>query len=177
MEIRSRAPGDMPALKTLVEAVYRDDGYPPWMPNGDSLNFLVSTDALAAWVATDRQHVVGHVALHSRSATSVVDLATRELGLQHHECGIIARLLVAKEARRRGLGARLLGLATQECRRLGLVPILDVSDEFTPAVSLYEDCGWRRLGAVNVQLPDGTHVREYVYTAPDDSDDHRDPQP
>jgi ribosomal protein S18 acetylase RimI-like enzyme len=51
------------------------------------------------------------------------------------------------------------------------VPILDVVDRFAPAIGLYERAGWRRLGTVKVQLPDGTDLREHVYVAPDPGDD------
>jgi len=73
--------------------------------------------------------------------------------------------------RRSGIGRQLLNYAATECRRRGLVPILDVVDRFEPAIGLYERAGWRRLGTVKVKLPDGTDLREHVYLAPDPSDD------
>jgi hypothetical protein len=37
---------------------------------------------------------------------------------------------------------------------------------FHTAIALYERSGWTRLGAVVVELPDGTTIEEFVYVAP-----------
>ena len=73
--------------------------------------------------------------------------------------------------RRSGVGRQLLERATTECRRRGLVPILDVVDRFEPAIELYERAGWRRLGTMELELPDDTVLRAYVYAAPESSED------
>jgi GNAT superfamily N-acetyltransferase len=158
----------MPGLLSLASAAHERDGYPPSMPDDDLLSFLVSNIALAAWVAIDQGEVIGHVALHPAATTSVVDLAAGQLGRSHDEIGVVSRLLVASERRREGLGTCLVGLATSECRRLGLIPILDVGDGLDAAIALYEKLRWRRLGHVEVRLPTGIRVGEYVYTAPDE---------
>lgn len=166
MPIRPRLPEDLPDLVTLATAIHRSDGYPPYMPDDDFLGFVASDEAVAAWVATEDGRVVGHVALHNGSSPGVLDLAASEPGVKRSDCGVVARLLVASKTRRSGVGRRLLDHATADCRRRGLVPILDVVDRFEPAISLYENAGWSRLGAVDVRLPDGTEMREHVYAAP-----------
>lgn len=166
MRIRQRQADDHPALDLLARRVHQLDGYPVYMPDDDFLAFVVSEQALDGWVAVDQEQVVGHVALHRRSSPGVVALAASRLGLQASEVGVVARLLVAPEQRRTGLGRRLLGHASDECRRRQLAPILDVVDGTGPAIALYEHAGWRHLGTVSFTLPDGSELTEHVYAAP-----------
>jgi hypothetical protein len=46
------------------------------------------------------------------------------------------------------------------------VPIVDVVTRHEPAVALYDNSGWTRLGTVEVELPDGTTIEEFVYRSP-----------
>ncbi|MEM7326576.1 MAG: GNAT family N-acetyltransferase [Actinomycetota bacterium] len=88
----------------------------------------------------------------------------------NHRIGrVIARLIVDPTVRRSGIGRQLLDRAVTDCRRRGLVPILDVLDRFTPAMTLYERAGWRRLGMLELELPDDGWIRLHVYVAPDAS--------
>lgn len=165
MLIRPRTPDDLSQVVELARSVHQSDDYPPYMPNDDFRRFIASSEALDAWVASmPGDRIVGHIALHSGSSPGVLDLATARLGVDPHRFGIVARLLVDRSVRRSGVGRRLLDHAATECRSKGLVPVLDVVDRFTPAISLYERAGWVRLGAVDVQLPDGSKMREFVYT-------------
>ncbi len=168
--VRPLLSADLPRLAMLAQVVHRTDGYPPHLPDDQVLSFVASDDALVAWVAIDDVRVVGHVALHPASSADGLELAATELGLRRSDFGVVARLLVDPTMRGSGIGRQLLDLATTECRRRGLVPILDVVDRFEPAIGLYEGAGWRRLGTVDVELPDGTNLREHVYVAPEPSD-------
>lgn len=168
VEIEARATGHRDGLGQLVAAVHDADGYPPFFPGRDVEAFLAAGEPIAAWVATDTERpgspIVGHVALHGETTSAVIDLATASLGVASDELGVIARLLVDPSARRRGVGAVLLDHAVADCRRRGLVPILDVVDRFAGAIALYESTDWRRLGEVEAELPDGSTLRELVYT-------------
>lgn len=165
--IRERQAADHPALDLLARSVHKLDRYPVYMPDDDFLAFVVSAEALDGWVAVEQGRVVGHVALHRRSSPGVIALAASRLGVQAAKCGVVARLLVAPEQRRTGLGRRLLDHATDQCRRRQLAPILDVVDGTEPAIALYERAGWRHLGTVSFMLPDGSELTEHVYAAPD----------
>ena len=147
--------------------VHTLDGYPPYMPDHDFVAFVASPDAIGTWVATRRTEVVGHVALHRSSSIAVMELATKATGLDADQLGVVARLLVAPEARRLGVGRLLLETAAREASGRGLMPILDVTTTFVPAVALYEQSGWSRPGTVAVEFPDGTRIEEFVYVAPD----------
>ena len=167
MLIRPRRADDLPELVELAASVHRIDGYPPFMPDNGLAGFIASHECRAAWVAFEPGRIVGHVALHTGSSRGVLELAASELGVPATGCGVVARLLVASAARRSGLGRQLLDHAAAECRRRGMIPILDVVDRFDAAIALYERAGWTRLGSVDVHLPDGSPLREHVYAAPD----------
>ena len=164
--IRSRREEDLATCLALAAAVHDLDGYPPRHPGGDFKRFLISSDALGAWVAESEAGLAGHVALHFRSSTPVMELASSKLGLPAEQLGVVARLFVDPARRRGGVGHALLETAAAEARRRGLRPILDVSVALPKAVALYESAGWRRLGQVEVRFGSGDTLVEYVYSAP-----------
>ena len=166
MIIRNRARGDGAALEAMAFLTHRLDGYPKYLPD-DLRSFIVNDDALGAWVAEDAGELLGHVALHQRSAPEVMEVARTAAGLDDHRVAVVARLLVSPAARRRGAGRELLGRATAMAARLGRRPVLDVVDEHRGAIALYEDCGWTRVGQVEWALPDGRPLRELVYVGPE----------
>ncbi len=166
MHIRAREPDDIDNLVIIAQHVHERDGYPPYLPDGDYAGFISSAEAIDAWVATIDDQLVGQVSLHTRSSRAVMALAVRDLDIPKEEIAVVARLLVHPEHRRMGVAQSLLRTAVSHAERLALVPILDVVDRFTPAIGLYEREGWRRLGTVEVELPDGTSFTEHVYAAP-----------
>lgn len=131
--------------------------------------FLDSPFAIGAWVARRDGVVIGHVSLHTRASSAVVELATQRLGVDAFDIGAVARLLVDPHVRRTGVARSLLDVAVAEAQRRGLVAILDVVDRFEPAIRLHERAGWRRLGTGTVGLPDGSSVDEHLDAAPDAS--------
>jgi len=166
IQVRRRSASDFDACEGLARAVHAADGYPPYLPDGDFTGFTSSPDAIDAWVATKQGAVLGHVALHRTSSPPVIRLATSELSVEATRLAVVARLLVAPEARRHGIGRLLLERAARAAYDRGLQPILDVATRFAAAVSLYERSRWRRLGTVSVEFPDGTAIEEFVYQAP-----------
>jgi GNAT superfamily N-acetyltransferase len=150
----------------MAGQVHHLDGYPAYLPDGDLPGFLVSDDALGAWVMELDGDVVGHVALHPRTSRPVLELASTSLRLPAERLAVIARLLVAPDARRRGIGRALLDVAAGEARSRGLWPVLDVLTDSAAAIALYEDCGWERAGDVRVSFRDGTTFEEAVFLGP-----------
>jgi GNAT superfamily N-acetyltransferase len=150
----------------MAEASRDLDGYPPFLRNGDFVGFLVSEDALDAWVAESEGTVCGHVTLHTRSSRPVMELAAATLGVSREELGVVARLFVDPGHRRSGAGLALLDVAAGAGRERGLLPILDVHVGLTKAIALYEAAGWKRIGEVTVRLADDFLLDEYVYAAP-----------
>jgi GNAT superfamily N-acetyltransferase len=154
----------MDACVRLAEVVHERDGYPAYLAT-DLRTFLSAPDALAAWVAEAEGQIIGHVALHGRTIPAAMSIATDALTCPADQLGVVARLLVCPDVRRRGVGRALLEVATQEARTLGRWPVLDVSDQFEPAVALYEHSGWVRAGQVHLEL-DGQAIEELVYLGP-----------
>lgn len=163
--VRPRVDADLDACVDLAGVVRALDGYPPYLPGG-LREFLATPGALGAWVAEVDGALVGHVALHPDSSAPVMALAAEATGLPAARLAVVARLLVAPDARRQGLGSRLLGTAAAAARGQDRCPILDVVERFTPAHALYERAGWRRVGTVVVALADGTSIDEAVYVGP-----------
>lgn len=168
MAIRRRVEADLDALVAVAEAVYAADGYPGLRPT-DWSSFLVSSDALDAWVAEFDGRVLGHVALHRSSMPIVMETARSRLGsADDDQLGVVARLFVDPGLRRSGAGRRLLETAMSASRALGRHPILDVVTRFAPAVALYERCGWINAGRVELVFGRGESVHSYVFLAPSD---------
>ena len=162
--LREREDADLDALEALARAIHERDGYPPLLPRGLRA-FVASAPALAAWVAVAEGRVVGHVCLNPASSPEVMTLAIEATGADAF--GVVARLFVDPAHRRAGVGEALLATAAGEARRRGLLPILDVSTSFEPAIALYERCGWQRLGSVQVAVgPDRPPFDEIVYALP-----------
>ncbi|MGH2447391.1 MAG: GNAT family N-acetyltransferase [Chloroflexota bacterium] len=167
MPVRSRLAADLYDLGRLAEDVYRADGYPTYRPTDLVQGFLVSSDAIEAWVAEVDGELVGHVALHHSSWEGVMAAAREATGYPNDQLAVVARLLVSPQARSRGLGTALLDAATAKAKTLRRLPILDVVTTYAAAVRLYEARGWHRIGTVDFPLPDGRFVAEHVYVSPE----------
>lgn len=165
MLLRERTADDLDRCERLARQVHELDGYPPHLP--DSLGvFLSRPRPIDAWVAEEDDRIVGHVALNPRSSDQVMELATEATGLQPAGMAVVARLLVAPEARRHGVGSSLLRLAADGARNKGRHAVLDVAVHFTAAIRLYESSGWTRAGTVTTVFRNGDTLDEYVYLAP-----------
>lgn len=163
IEIRPRRDDDLDALVALGARMRAVEGYPP-----DSSGFF-DHPWLAAWVASQDGELVGHVALHARSAEPVNELACEATGLPLEHLGVLARLFVAIECRRGGLARQLVNMAVGESHALRRQPVLDVNVLFEPAIALYESCGWTRVGDVRFAFSDAGRRHEahsWVYVGP-----------
>lgn len=168
MLIRDRSPADGEQLGTIAKQTHLLDGYPKYLPS-DVTSFVMDPDALRGWVAEDNGEIVGHVALHGRSAAEVMAVARSATGLDDARLVVLARLLVAPHARERGVGRALVGHATSEAAAMGRRAVLDVVIDHKNAIALYERCGWSRVGEVEWFLPDGRPLQELVFVSPPSS--------
>jgi len=140
-QIRLRQDSDLEQLQAVAQQVQSSDGYPIYLPDGDFGCFLTEPASIAAWVMTDQDQIVGHVALNEGTSAPVM-LAVNELGYDR-PARYIARLLVDPDARRSGSGRALLEHARCEAVAEGCLPMLDVVDIPTaaPAIALYQADG------------------------------------
>jgi gamma-glutamylcyclotransferase (GGCT)/AIG2-like uncharacterized protein YtfP/GNAT superfamily N-acetyltransferase len=172
VEVRPRLDSDIGACVELAGRVQSTDGYPPHL-DGELRDFVISSDAIAAWVAVCDGTVAGHVALHARSAGPVMRLVTERLGLAAADVAVVTRLFVSPQCRRSGIGRTLLRSATAAALDRKLVPILDAGTPLAGAIALYEQAGWRRVGDVTFHFGDrvlpahvyvfGGALRVFVY--------------
>ena len=153
--IRTRRADDLGILGTILEETRRHDGYPPhWPAAGEFL--VATTDEIDAVVAEDTDGApIGHVALHTRSARSVVEVATSAMSLGVERLAFVARLFVRPSAREHGVGRELLRHATARAHDFGLQPVLDVWDGLPKAQALYRSAGWQIVGSATLRFRSG----------------------
>jgi GNAT superfamily N-acetyltransferase len=122
--------------------------------------------SIAAWVAEDDGGIAGHIALNAHCSPEVAVLLD-DAGIPIERAGIVARLFVVPDHRRRGTARQLLDHAAAAARGLGLILVLDVVDVFKTTLALYRNAGWTTIGHAIVHLPDGTNVTEIGFRGPD----------
>jgi len=154
--VRPRRADDLPALADVLAAQQPHTGYPqrwplPWPVE----SFLARAGELGAWVAELEGRLVGHV-----SATEVgdgVEVAgwAAGAGRPAPELAAVSVLFVDHTLAGRGVGSALLRTAVEHIRSLRRTPVLDVVQETTAAVRLYERRGWKTVGEARpAWLPD-----------------------
>jgi len=74
MEVRERTVEDLGELETIARQVRRFDGYPIFLPRNDVRRFLERPEPLAAWVAVERDSIIGHVTLNASSSAPVMQV-------------------------------------------------------------------------------------------------------
>ena len=155
MRLTTRRAGDLDGCVALLARVHAADGYPVHWPE-DPGRWLTPDELLGAWVAWRSGALAGHVCLCPAETGPSAAAWSSGAGVPVDRLGVISRLFVAPDARRRGLGERLLVAACDEASRLGRHPALEVLERDRAAHALYERLGWRRAGP-----PDPT-LRRYV---------------
>jgi GNAT superfamily N-acetyltransferase len=166
MFVRPREDVDSEPLLAIAQRVHNVDGYPPYFPHLDFQILLFGHETLGAWVCETQGEVIGQVALHPHTGMRAMELAASSLAVHTEKLGVVARLIVSPEHRRKGIGQTLLERAATEAVTRGLYPMLDVATHLRSAVDLYEHCSWLRAGKVSRQFADGTTLDEFVYLGP-----------
>lgn len=166
MLIREKTESDTDSCVALLLAVHRVDGYPRFLP-AKVLDFISPGYESSSWVAEKDGEVVGHVALHVAAVDPTLLAAQRATGLPPEGLAVLARLLVAPNARRAGLGRELLDLATSHARSRGQRAVLDVVQSAHAPIALYEAAGWTRIEPLRLKVSEMTALDLWVYLSPD----------
>lgn len=154
MNVRPRQPADLPVLAEVLAAQQPVSGYPQSWPLPYPVeSFLAREGELGAWVAEvddagmpRGRRVVGQASVTTVSPSDEADGWTSALGCSIDDIAAVSALFVDHTITGRGIGAALLARAAVEIRALGRRPVLDVVQETTAAVRLYERSGWQVVG-------------------------------
>jgi GNAT superfamily N-acetyltransferase len=174
VKIRSSRESDIPPLVSLADLVRGVDRWPPHRV-GTTKDFIAGSVSTAALVAEEDGELIGRVAVHERSAGSVMTLASNAIGVEASGLAVVARLFVDPQRRGRGVGMKLLAASVDATIAAGRHPILDVWTELEGAIALYERAGLLRLGEVTFTFkeacgPECLHtdnsLRSFVYSPP-----------
>ncbi|GGY38240.1 GNAT family N-acetyltransferase [Streptomyces omiyaensis] len=143
-EVRAHAPGGLAEL--LVDAV---DG-------GASVGFrapLERAEAAAWWAGAAGTRDVWAAFGPDGTVTGAVTLLRTDTANGRHR-GEVARLLVHRSARGRGLGRRLLAAAEAHAAASGLTLLVLDTQTDSPAERLYRGAGWTPAGTIPAYAAD-----------------------
>ncbi|RST17792.1 GNAT family N-acetyltransferase [Streptomyces sp. WAC05374] len=140
---------------------------------GASVGFLAPlghAEAAAWWRGVARQATEGVRSVWAAygpggALSGVITLVRASMPNQPHR-GDIAKLLVHRDARGRGLGSRLLAAAEAGAREEGLTLLVLDTETGSAAEGLYRKAGWTRAGTIPDYAldPSGTpHPTTYYY--------------
>ncbi|WP_328581432.1 GNAT family N-acetyltransferase [Streptomyces sp. NBC_00370] len=132
------------AAKALVE-VHATDGYPVEGVE-DPEAWVRPSGVVQAWVAVADDRVVGHVAITRPQGEDAVALWRERSAEDDESIGVLARLFVVREARKRATGEALMRAAMDYAADHSMRLALDVMTKDSAAIRLYERLGWQNIG-------------------------------
>ena len=143
--LRSATQADVEAIGELVDAAYR--AYIPLLGR-------TPTPMLSDFAAAVREHDV-----------RVLDAGDRLVGvielIAHDDHLWVHNVAIAPDAQGRGLGRRLLALAEDEARRLGLPAVgLLTNERYLANIAMYERYGYRETHREPYRGTDLVHFRK-----------------
>jgi GNAT superfamily N-acetyltransferase len=169
--VRRRLEGDLPHCAQVLDTVHAADAYPSCWPDQPEA-WLSPRGCAAGWVAVHPQRpdtILGHVCVVRDVGDTAVTALT---GIGRRQLASVSRLFVAPEARGCGLATALLEAVSGWTSARGLRLILDVVEDASSAVALYERLGWRLLDRrlSDWVTPLGNRLPLRLYLAPEPSD-------
>jgi GNAT superfamily N-acetyltransferase len=165
LDVRARSEADLDACVEMLRRCHTADGYPArWPP--DPRRFVGPPYEDGAWVATDDDRIVGHVALHDAAQDPACPLGEHASGLTSDRLAAVARLFSSPRCRRRGIGPSLLQIAADAAHAEGQRPFLNVALHLSDAVALYERSGWTNVGPLVITFADRTTLDLLVFLGP-----------
>ncbi|QEU97590.1 GNAT family N-acetyltransferase [Streptomyces kanamyceticus] len=164
MVIRARRDADLDEAATALVAVHAADSYPVEGVD-DPRGWLSPKGLIQAWVAEADSRIVGHVAISQAQAEEAVSLY-REQAHTEAQVGVLARLFVMPQARKRAVGERLVRAAVEYAHTNDLRLVLDVMTKDKAAIRLYERMGWQSIGDASHAYGEGQQMRAVCYVSP-----------
>ena len=148
LELRRRVSDDMDACIGVLAEVHEADHYPANWPTHPG-RWLTPDGLLEAWVAASGSAIAGHVVL--QDGAGVDPTLTNALDVPPDRLASVSRLFVAPGVRGHGVAGQLLATVGRYASVRALRLTLDVADNCTAAIRLYEQAGWTRIGSTPVE--------------------------
>ncbi|WP_327119928.1 GNAT family N-acetyltransferase [Nocardia sp. NBC_01730] len=160
--IRPRTAADLDGCATALRKVHEVDGYPAQWP-ANPVGWLSPSKLIAARIAEQGGAVIGHVGIGAggEMPPTVRDMAGSA------EIASVIRFYVVPEARRAGVGSRLLSAGVRMAEMRGQRAALTVESDGAAAIALYERHGWRRVhsGPSGWRTADGREAWVHYYVS------------
>ncbi|WP_207211859.1 GNAT family N-acetyltransferase [Promicromonospora panici] len=165
--IAPRYAAHLDRVVAALRLVHECDGYPMAWPDNPTA-WLTPPGALDAWVALSDGEVVGHVMLVEGGKVEYAAELAEAAGVPVTGLAGVSRLFVTPAARGTGVAAALLERVEDTPARRGRRLVLDVVDDGSSAVRLYERLGWTRVasGEATWTTPTGVRPRTAAYLSP-----------
>jgi ribosomal protein S18 acetylase RimI-like enzyme len=164
--IRPRISTDIASAASALMTVHSTDGYPV-EGVAQPEKWLSPVGLLSAWVAVIDDRVVGHVAVAQPSTEEAVALWIERSGASSDSVGVLARLFVLPEARKKSVGELLVRATTEYAGNHGLRLVLDVMTKDRSAIRLYERLGWQQIGNIAHHFGEGQQIDALAYVSPE----------
>ncbi|MDF6043492.1 GNAT family N-acetyltransferase [Streptomyces sp. JH14] len=163
--VRRRSQGDIFEAAKVLSAVHESDGYPV-EGVAEPEKWLTPAGLLAAWVAELDGRVVGHVVVNRpQPGDEAAHMWQERSGDDSSAIAVLARLFVAREARKASVGEGLMRAAMEYTRENRIRLVLDVMKKDVAAIRLYERLGWQRIGEA-VHTFGGGQIDAVCFVAP-----------
>lgn len=160
MEIRLGTEEEIDSLAQLYDNVNEHlaagVNYPGWKKG----SYPVRQDAVdginegSLFVATEHEEILGSMILRHEPEPAYLSAAW-QAELEDAEVLVIYTLAVNPQKLQQGIGEKMLEFAAQYGKEHGIKSLrLDVYEKNTPAIRLYEKCGYQYIDTVSLGLED-----------------------
>ncbi|KAK5168175.1 uncharacterized protein LTR77_006743 [Saxophila tyrrhenica] len=141
--IRQRRDEDVEECVALLHRVHDHEGYPR---GTNDFRHFITYGMREAWVGELDTDIIGHIAVADAKPTDLAVSTWRRVRPGDSNIGLVERLYVHPNARRKGIAEALLEAAAAYGRANGTRLVLFVLVANQAALRLYQRAGWEEYG-------------------------------